>query len=750
MKFDDSNNRLYVGGAFSRMNDASNRDLSANRIAYWNTTTRLWNTLGNSTQANTTNNGLNQLPYAFIIDNSGNLYVGGAFSIVNDSSASNISSSRQAVWNPQTNRWIRQTIIQNGTGNTVNAITLDTSNQIIYVGGSFTSVSDVSNASYSSNYVTRWNAATQRWEQLGQGANNGTNSTCFSLAYDSSNSRIYVSGNFTTTSDASNVGQSANYITYWNTISQRWSPLGTVVRNGLNTFAKSLIFDGCGNLFVAGNMTTSYDTSASNIIYWTPSDTWSRLLPNGNRNNLNGTNGQVNAITMVNNILYIGGAFTTVSDASNINLTSNRVSSWNIDTLRWVPLGGTTTTTNGLDASCNVFLYDSCSNLLYVGGNNFRKASDATGYDLSANSIVAWNIKTNSWWPLGSSIGNANNGLALSSTCNALAFTKDRQLFIGGLITAGNDAIMTMTTNNALIWNPSTYRFTVLGGNIKSGLNMYANAMILDSTNSNLYIGGQFTRMTDNFAQYNTNNNTVYNISTTTLKPLGDFSYNGLNGIPNVFDMDTNNNILYVGGKFTIASDRTRMNVFSPNIIAYDISNNIWIDIDNPIWGGVNAEVLDMVFDGNTGLLYVVGLFTNVFDTSNTNMRVNYMAVYNTNTKRWGRLGSDSSNNGTNGIVRRIAFDDINNKLHVGGDFTTVYDSSNNALSIRFIASLNFSTNTWSRFGSSRYDSLNANVTSMNYSNQSNELFVFGNFTTVTSVNPLNTYTIEKFATYYF
>ena len=213
MKFDDSNNRLYVGGAFLRMNDASNRDLSANRIAYWNTTTRLWNTLGNSTQANTTNNGLNQLPYAFIIDNSGNLYVGGAFSIVNDSSASNISSSRQAVWNPQTNRWIRQTIIQNGTGNTVNAITLDTSNQIIYVGGSFTTVSDVSNASYSSNYVTRWNAATQRWEQLGQGANNGTNSTCFSLAYDSSNSRIYVSGNFTTTSDASNVGQSANYIT---------------------------------------------------------------------------------------------------------------------------------------------------------------------------------------------------------------------------------------------------------------------------------------------------------------------------------------------------------------------------------------------------------------------------------------------------------------------------------------------------------------------------------------------------------
>ena len=398
-----------------------------------------------------------------------------------------------------------------------------------------------------------------------------------------------------------------------------------------------------------------------------------------------------------------------------------------------------------------MFLFDSCSNLLYVGGNNFRKVSDTTRYDLSANSIAAWNVNTNTWSPLGSSIGNANNGLSVSSICNALAFTKDRQLFIGGLITSGTDAIMTMTSNNALIWNPSTFRFSVLGGNIKGGLNTFANAMIVDSTNSNLYIGGQFTTMTDNFAQYNTNYNAVYNISNTGLKPLGDISYNGLNGIPNVFAMDTNNNILYVGGKFTKASDRTRMNVFSPNFVAYDISNNVWLDIDTPTWGGVNAEVLDMTMDSNTGLLYVVGLFTNVFDNSSTSMRVNYMAVYNTITKKWGRLGSsDASNNGTNGIIRSIVFDDVNNRVHIGGDFTTVYDSSNNALNIRYIASLNLAENTWLRLGSSRYNELNSIVNSLDYSNITNDLFVFGNFTTVTNTNPLNTYTIEKFATYYF
>jgi hypothetical protein len=671
--------------------------------------------------------------------------------MVKDDTINLYNLNRHAVWNPRTNRWIRFPVVQNGTNSTVNSITFDNSNQIVYLGGNFTTVTDLSNINYSVNYIAAWNINNQIWQRLGQDASNGLSGICYSLQYDSFNSRIYVSGSFTTTNDVSNVGQSARYIAYWNPIIQRWSPLGTVATNGLNTYANSLTFDGCGNLFVAGGITTSYDTSASNIIYWTRANTWSRLSPDGLKNTQNGTNGQVNAITISNTTLYIGGAFTTVNDVSFSALTSNNVSSWNINSQRWVPLGGNTSVKNGLNNICYAMVYDNCANFLYVGGNNFTKVSDSTGYDLSANNIAAWNINTNSWWPLGSSIGNTNNGLSGGSKVNALAIAKDRQLFIGGLITAGNDAIMTMTTNNALIWNPSTYRFTVLGGNIKSGLNTYANAMVLDSTGSNLYIGGQFNTMTDNFAQYNTNYNTVYNISTTSLKPLGDFSYNGLNGIPNVFDMDTNRNILYIGGKFTKESDRTRKNVFSPNFVAYDISNNVWLDIDTPTWGGVNGEVLDMKFDGNSGILYVAGSFTNVFDTSSTSLSANYLAVYNTNTKKWGRLGStDAINNGTNGIVRRIAFDDVNNRLHIGGDFTTVYDSSNNALSIRYIASLNFSTNTWLRLGSSRYNDLNANVVSMNYSNVLNDLYVFGNFTNVTNINPLKTYNIENFATYYF
>ena len=741
--FDNSNNRLYVGGAFTLLNDRINRNLSAGGIAYWNPVTELWNTTGV----------LNGLPYVlFIINNSFNLYLGGDFSTVTDSTSKVITSNTFAILNTTTNAWyIPPNTGTNGAPSKVNAIVTDTSNNYVYVGGLFGSVTDSSNTSLGAAYIAAWNINTQRWQKLGQDASNGLSSICYSLQYDSSNSRIYVSGNFTTTSDVSNVGQSARYIAYWNTITQRWSPLGTVATNGLNTYANSMIFDGCGNLFVAGNnITTSYDISANNILYWTPSNSWARISIDGLKNTQNGTNGQVNTLVMNNSTLYIGGAFTTVNDVSFSALTSNYVSSWNINSQRWVPLGGNTSARNGLNNSCFAMVFDNCANFLYVGGNNFTKVSDATGYDLSANNLAIWNVKTNTWWPLGSSIGFANNGIT-STRCNALAFTKDRQLFIGGLITAANDIIYNVTTNNALIWNPSTYRFSVLGGYARSGFTTYANAMIVDSTSSNLYIGGQFTSMNDGFAQYGTNYNAVYNISSRGLRVMGDFSYNGLNGIPNVFAMNTDKNILYMGGKFTKASDRTRVNAFSPNIAAYDISNNIWLDIDNPTWGGVNGEVLDMIYDGNSGILYVAGAFGSVSDSSNTCLGANYLAVYNTNTKKWGRLGSpDLSNNGTNGIIRRIAFDDRNNKLYVGGDFTTVYDSSNNALNIRYIASLNFSTNTWSRFGNARYNDLNSNVVSMNYSNTFNDLFVFGNFTNVTNLNPLNTYVIDKFATFYF
>jgi hypothetical protein len=511
-----------------------------------------------------------------------------------------------------------------------------------------------------------------------------------------------------------------------------------------------MIFDGCGNLYVGGNITTSFDTSASNILYWSRSNSWSRLSPSGVRNNQNGTNGQVNAIAISGSTVYVGGAFTTVRDVSYVGLSSNYVSSWNTDTQRWTPLGGITSATNGLNNICYAMVYDNCFNLLYVGGNNFTKTSDATGYDLSANNIAAWNPKTRSWWALGSSIGNTNNGIT-STRCNALAVTRDTQLYVGGLITVGNNIDRFVPTNNALVWNPSTYTFSVLGGNIKTGLNSFANAMILDSTNTKLYIGGQFTTMTDNLVLYNTNNNGVYDLISNRFNPLGDISFNGLNGIPNVFAMDIYKNILYVAGRFTKASDRTRSNIQCSNIVAYDISNNIWMDIDTPAWGGVNGEVLDMIMDSNSGLLYVVGAFTRVFDSSNTSFNANYMAVYNTINKKWGRLGStDASNNGTNGIIRKIAFDSENYKLHVGGDFTTVYDISNNALNIRYIGTINTSTNRWSRFDNSRYSALNSNVNTLNYNNLTNDLFVFGNFTTVTNINPLNTYTIERFGTYYF
>ena len=94
--------------------------------------------------------------------------------------------------------------------------------------------------------------------------------------------------------------------------------------------------------------------------------------------------------------------------------------------------------------------------------------------------------------------------------------------------------------------------------------------------------------------------------------------------------------------------------------------------------------------------------------------------------------------------------DSFTTDLTISAQNSLVYDSSNNSLNIRYIASLSLANNRWLRFGNSRYNELNSTVNSLDYSNITNDLFVFGNFTTVTNINPLNTYTIEKFATYYF
>jgi hypothetical protein len=215
---DYSNNCIYVGGSFTTVYDSSNiAGLSANRIAKWDISKNVWNSLGTAVY-----NGINNTVNALALDVSRNhLYVGGSFTTLNDyvSSSAAFSANRVVRWDASNNgAWNRLgTVAYNGTNNTVNALALDVSRNHLYVGGSFTTVNDYvsSSGAFSANRVVRWDASNNgAWNRLGTVAYNGTGGTVNALALDVSRNHLYIGGTFTTVNDyvISSAAFSANRI----------------------------------------------------------------------------------------------------------------------------------------------------------------------------------------------------------------------------------------------------------------------------------------------------------------------------------------------------------------------------------------------------------------------------------------------------------------------------------------------------------------------------------------------------------
>ena len=121
-----------------------------------------------------------------------------------------------------------------------------------------------------------------------------------------------------------------------------------------------------------------------------------------------------------------------------------------------------------------------------------------------------------------------------------------------------------------------------------------------------------------------------------------------------------------------------------------------------------------------TNNLFVGGSFTSVDGGS---ISVNSIASWNGNT--WNILGTNSTNNGVNGVVNAVAMNGTNN-LFVGGSFTIVDGS---LISANNIASWN--GNSWNILGT---NSTNNGVNGVVYAlaiNGTNNLFVGGSFTGV-------------------
>ena len=134
---------------------------------------------------------------------------------------------------------------------------------------------------------------------------------------------IYIAGSFTTISGG---GEGIAYVARWD--GAAWHALG----EGVNGPVVDLAVDGNGMLYAGGQFLEAGGEPSRRIARW-DGTSWSPL---GDATGLeNGVGGQVSAIAIAGDRVYVGGAFT---EAGGQDATSIAV--WNAVTSEWSPVGG--------------------------------------------------------------------------------------------------------------------------------------------------------------------------------------------------------------------------------------------------------------------------------------------------------------------------------------------------------------------------------------------------------------------------
>lgn len=221
-------------------------------------------------------------------DASGNLYVGGEFTIVGGVFATNI-----AKWNGST--W---SALGSGLNGGVGAL-LTVGNEL-YAGGQFTRAGGVP-----ATNIARWNGS--HWSALGSGLSSLPSHPGYVSSLVRSSGDLYAGGYFTNAG-----GLSANFVARWN--GSNWSALGS----GVGYVVQALVVSG-DNLYAGGHFTTAGGLLANYVARWNGAS-WSALG--------SGMNDPVYSLALLGNDLYAGGYFETAGGVSATNIARWDGSTW--------------------------------------------------------------------------------------------------------------------------------------------------------------------------------------------------------------------------------------------------------------------------------------------------------------------------------------------------------------------------------------------------------------------------------------
>ncbi len=540
-----SSGEVYVGGGFIEVGGTP-----ANYLARWNGSA--WSTVGTGAS-----NGTNGTVYALTIAGNGDLYVGGAFPRVGGSVvANNVARWDGTAWSPL------GTGPANGASNVVHAVAV-AGNGDVYVGGSLVTPA-------TGNYLAKWNGTA--WSNPGAGAGNGPNYFVYALGV-AGNGDLYAGGRFGQAG-----GASATRVAKWN--GTAWGGLGTGVGNGMNDFVSAVAVAGNGDVYVGGDFTRAGGAPATRVARWNGT-AWSPL-GTGLGNGLNSYSGSVLALAVAGNgDVYAGGSFTQANGISRAGF----VEKWN--GTAWVSLG---TADNGLLSTAVYALAIAGNGDVYAGGGftyiggtpaNFVAKWNGTAWSplgtginggnsgyvaalavagngdvfaggsfaqaggVAANSIARWN--GTAWAPLGTGPANGVNYFV-----TALAAAGNGDVYVGGRFgQAGGASANRIARWNGTAWSP-------LGTGPANGLDADVLALAV-AGNGDVYAGWERS-LAGGFAT-----NHIGKWNGTVWSSLG----TGLNGGVGALALGPTGQV-YAGGSFATTGDGSKVTVhfavYDPNL----------------------------------------------------------------------------------------------------------------------------------------------------------------------------------------
>ncbi|HOY59886.1 MAG TPA: hypothetical protein PK640_17350, partial [Verrucomicrobiota bacterium] len=297
--------------------------------------------------------GANGEVYAVAADDSGNVYIGGEFTVVGGVVANGLAKWDGTGWSA----------LGTGLGGTefVAVYALAVSGTDLYVGGSFKAAGGVE-----AHHIAKWDGSA--WTAVGSGVNGWVHALCL-IGTD-----LYAGGDFTLAG-----GVEANSIAKWD--GSAWSALGSGMGGTESPSVYALAASG-GELYAGGWFVRAGGIEANYVAKWDGS-VWSALGPGVG----GGVSASVHALAVSGADLYVGGQFYMVGDAY-----AGHIAKW--DGHAWSGLGWGLMST---DLYTMVYALAVSGTDLYVGGR-FTMADD-----IPADHIARWD--GTAWSAVDSGVG---------------------------------------------------------------------------------------------------------------------------------------------------------------------------------------------------------------------------------------------------------------------------------------------------------------------------------------------------------